>query len=178
MTPSPRLIWLLIALALSGCESMSESQCKVADWGRVGFADAANGVAENRLADYTKDCGKIGIVPNALAYRQGWDAGIVRFCTAANGWREGTQGHLEKEAVCRGQAGYERFAHYLQVGSLVHRTTEHLQSNYRELRRLQSLLENSSKDDEKTQLRLELQLVDREQLRLRSLLNRQLMLAP
>jgi hypothetical protein len=169
---------LLIAVVIGGCESMSASQCQVADWGRVGFADAANGILESRLADYTQDCGKIGIVPNAPAYRRGWDAGIVRFCTPANGWRQGTQGHLEKEAVCRGQVGYERFAHYLQVGSLVHRTAEHLQSNNRELWRLQNLLENSAKDDERAQLRGEMQYLDREQFRLRSILNQQLMLAP
>jgi succinate dehydrogenase/fumarate reductase flavoprotein subunit len=74
--------------------------------------------------------------------------------------------------------GYERFAHYLQVGFQVYRTNERLQNNHRELRRLQNLLENSTKDDEKAQLRGELQYVDREQFRLRSLLNQQLMLSP
>lgn len=49
------------------------------------------------------------MVPNARAYRQGWDSGIQRFCTAANGWREGVAGHSGKAAVYVGQAGYAGF---------------------------------------------------------------------
>jgi len=170
-------LMLMVGL-LGGCVSMSESQCQVADWARVGFADAANGVAESRVVDYTQDCGKTGIVPNTLAYRQGWDAGIVRFCTPASGWRQGTQGHIEKDAVCRGQGGYERFSYFLQVGLQVYRTNERLQDNHRELRHLQNLLDNSVKDEDKAQLRSQLQYLDFEQFHLRSLLSQQLMLAP
>ena len=92
----------LLPFMLAGCESMTVSECKVADWGRVGYADGAAGVAQTRLAAYAEDCGKAGIVPHANAYRQGWDSGIQRFCTAANGWREGTLGHSGKESVCQG----------------------------------------------------------------------------
>lgn len=87
------LCLLLLTLLFAGCKSMSESECKVADWGGVGLNDGSRGESEPGLANYTEDCGKTGVVPNAQAYRQGWDAGIKRFCTAANGWREGLEGH-------------------------------------------------------------------------------------
>lgn len=58
---------VLLALAaitgLAGCASMSESECRVADWGRVGYTDGARGDSESRVAAYTEDCGKIGITP-------------------------------------------------------------------------------------------------------------------
>jgi len=165
-------------LVLSGCAAMTETQCQVADWQRVGFADAANGLPENRLADYHRDCAKVGIEPDARAYRQGWDAGIVRFCTPANGWREGTQGHFQVDAVCRSQAGYARFSHYLQAGLELHRTNEKLRANYREIRHLQALLDAATNDDDKKRLRLELQTLDWEQSRLRSLVNQQRLLGP
>lgn len=176
ITRTPLL--LLIALALAGCESMSVSECKVADWHRVGWTDGSRGESEQRIADYAQDCGKAGIVPNAPAYRQGWDAGIVQFCTAANGWREGIQGHSGKASVCQGQSGYPVFAHYLEAGLQVYRINERMQDNARESTRLQNRLDASKSDEEKKRLREELRHIDREQFRLRSHLVQQQMLAP
>ena len=64
-----RLIASLCATTFvpGGCASMSESQCQVADWQRVGYTDGAAGIGESRLAEYVTDCGKIGITPNAAA---------------------------------------------------------------------------------------------------------------
>lgn len=169
---------LLLLLALGGCASMSETQCQVADWQRVGLNDGANGVAESHLADYVKDCAKVGVEPDAVAYRRGWDAGIVRFCTPANGWREGTQGRHQADTVCRAQSGYQRFAYYLNAGLQFYRTGEQIRANNHEMRRLQSLLDAATKDDDKKQLRLELQQLDWEQFRLRNLLNQQRLLSP
>ena len=174
-----RIIWLIpLAIALAGCESMSVSECKVADWGRVGFADGMRGESDRRIADYTEDCGKAGIVPNAQAYRYGWDQGIVGFCTPANGWREGVAGNSGKASVCQGQAGYAGFSHYLELGMQVHRMQELLQRNGQESSRLQARLEAAKSDEERKNLREDLRHVDREQLRLRRLLMQQQMLAP
>ena len=173
-----KTLLVMTSLALAGCESMTVSECQVADWGRVGFADAAQGVGENRLAAYAEDCGKAGIQPNSQAYRRGWDAGILRFCTAGNGWREGVQGHGSKAAVCQGQPGYEEFARYLAAGLQVHRTNESMQQNSAQASRLQKRLEASGNDDEKKRLREELRGIDREQFHLRSLLTQQQLLSP
>lgn len=179
MTPTTRnLLLIVLALLLGGCESMTVSECKVADWSRVGAADGANGVSDRRIADYTEDCGKAGIVPNARAYRRGWDAGIVQFCTAANGWREGVLGHSSKAAVCQGQTGYSDFSRYLEAGLEVYRLNEIIQRNSREIARLQERLEASKKDDEKKDIRADLRHLDREQYRLRNLLTQQQFLKP
>lgn len=174
-----KLTFLLFVtvLALAGCESMTVSECQVADWGRVGFKDAAQGVSESRLSAYIEDCGKVGIRPNPQAYRQGWDAGIVRFCTAANGWREGVQGN-GNASVCQGQQGYEMFARSLDAGLQVHRASERLRQNSVEANRLQNRLEASAKDDEKNHLRERLHAIDREQFHLRSLLGQLQLMAP
>lgn len=168
----------LVIAALAGCESMSVSECKVADWSRTGFSDGANGTSESRLADYAEDCGKAGITPDARAYRKGWDAGIQRYCTAFNGWREGTQGNSGKSQVCQGQAGYDSFSHYLEAGLQVHRTQEKMRRNNQETDRLQKQLENATKDDDKKRLRSELRDIDHSQRRLREVLAQQQLLAP
>lgn len=169
---------LLLPLLLAGCESMSVSECKVADWGRVGFADGARGDEERRIAAYTEDCGKVGIVPNAKLYRYGWDQGIVQFCTPANGWREGNEGHASKASVCQGQAGFAGFSRYLEAGLQVRKTQDQMHHNASESERLQKRLEESKSDDEKKDLRADLRQLDRDQVRLRKLMTEQMLLGP
>lgn len=176
---TPGLLLLLsAALLLGGCASMSESECKVADWGRVGRDDGARGEAESRLAAYTEDCGKVGVRPNALAYRQGWDVGIQGFCTASGGWRAGSAGENAKADRCRGRPGETQFTRYFQAGLRVHETTERMRSNDSESSRLEAQLRKSGNDDEKRRLRERLRAIDREQSGLRLLLNQQRALAP
>jgi hypothetical protein len=172
------LLLMVLSLLLAGCESMTVSECKVADWGRVGFADGARGEEERRIVDYSEDCAKAGIVPNASLYRYGWDQGIVHFCTPANGWRQGTEGHSGKASVCQGQAGYAGFSRYLEAGLQVHNTQSQMQRNARESERLQKRLEESKNDDEKKDLRADLRHLDRNQVRLRKLLTEQMLLGP
>ncbi len=169
---------LVTTLLLAGCASMSESQCKVADWGRVGLTDGAGGASEGRLADYTEDCSKVGVLPNAQAYRQGWDVGIKRFCTAGNGWREGLEGHSGKAQVCVGQPGHDGFSRYLNAGLQVYRTKERMRENTQETNRLQKLLDASGNDEEKRQIRRKLQDIDRDQYHLRDVMGQQQLLAP
>lgn len=172
------LLLLLASLLLAGCESMSPSECKVAEWGRVGHADGTRGESDRRIADYTEDCGKVGVVPNAQLYRYGWDQGIVNFCTPANGWREGLQGNSGKASVCQGQAGFAGFARYLEAGLQVNNTQSQMQRNARESERLQRRLEESKSDEEKKNLRNDLRYIDREQFRLRNQLTQQQLMGP
>lgn len=169
---------LAVLVLLAGCESMSKQECQVADWQRVGFKDGASGDSERRLAAYTEDCGEAGIKPDAQAYRRGWDSGIQRFCTAANGWREGIQGHSGKNAVCQAQPGYEAFSRYLDAGLMVYRTSEQMRQNDYEINRLQKRLEAGGSDEEKKRIRESLRDLDRQQFYLRATLAQQQMLAP
>jgi Protein of unknown function (DUF2799) len=169
---------LAALVSLAGCESMSKQECQVADWQRVGFNDGAKGQSERRLAAYTEDCAEAGVQPDAQAYRRGWDSGIQRFCTAANGWREGVLGHSGKNAVCQAQPGYEAFSRYLDAGLQVYRTSAQMRHNDNETNRLQKQLEGSGTDEEKKRIRESLRDLDRRQSYLRTTLAQQQMLAP
>jgi hypothetical protein len=157
---------------------MSGSQCKVADWGRVGFSDGSNGESENQLAAYTEDCAKVGVQPNAQAYRRGWDTGIVIFCTAANAWREGLAGNANKDLVCQGRPGHETFTHYLDAGLKLHRTKDLMRQNAIEMDRLQKRLDEHTSDEERRHLHERLHDLALDQHRLRSLMSLQQMAAP
>lgn len=171
-------LWVPVLALLAGCASMSESECRVADWGRVGFSDGANGVPHSRLDKYTEDCEKAGVQPLADAYQQGWNMGIVRFCTPVNGWRAGVSGAQFSAQVCQGQAGYEGFVHYLQVGLRVYETQSRMNRNDAELRRLQYALGEAKTDDERNRIRNLMRTIDGEQFHLRTMLGLQRMQGP
>ncbi len=157
---------------------MTESECRVADWKRVGLSDGGSGVPEGRLASYAEDCGKIGVEPDATAYRQGWDQGIAQYCTAANGWRAGLEGQSGKAAVCQGQPAFDSFSRYLQAGLQVYETQSRMSRNDDEARRLQRKLEEAKTDEDKRRVREQLRSIDREQFYLRSTLQLQRLSAP
>lgn len=172
----------LLVLSLSGCESMSPSQCRMADWARQGYQDGSHGENPNRIADYAEDCGKIGVQPNPMEYRRGWDAGIVQFCTPQNGWSQGLQGNSYKESACQGQMGNPQFMYYFKIGMDAYRTKGQIEKNNQETHRLQKRLEgvkpHPKADEERRKIREEMRHIDREQFRLRDLLSQQQRYAP
>ena len=168
---------VVAALLLSGCAAMTPEECKVADWGRVGYADGARGLTE-RLASYSEACAEVGVRPHAQAYRQGWDTGILRFCTAQGGWRAGVDGEYGKDAVCRGQPGYEAFTRYWQAGLEVYRTREEIRRKIERLGTLRRWADDAPMEDDRTRLRMDMLEVERALYWLQGLLAHQEAQAP
>jgi len=151
--------------ALLGCASMSEGECKTADWHRKGVADGSAGLAETWLAHHHDACAKVGVAPDAAAWRRGWDEGLRSYCVPAVGWRQGLAG-AGYGGVCRGP-NEEGFVRAWRAGSEVHRAESQLASNAREIERLESQLAKSQNADERRNLRERLRLLDIEQSQLR-----------
>ena len=82
-------------IALSACQTLSKEECVAADWTVIGETDGAAGHApQDRFARHVKACAKAGITPNQTAWNQGYQAGLVRYCTPANGLRVGEAGNI------------------------------------------------------------------------------------
>lgn len=169
---------LLCTLMLTGCQSVPESQCQVADWERIGFNDATAGVRNARTTDYQEDCGKVIVQPNQDAYKRGWSSGIGQYCTAANGWREGILGNSSRGAICQEQAGYQAFTYYLDAGLRVHHTSAKVSQKNDEIYRLKRQLGKVTNHKEKHRLQDELSDLNHDQRRLESLLLKQKRQAP
>ncbi len=154
---------------LSGCASLSEEECKTADWGRLGYNDGAAGHAESRLAEHADACAKIGIRPNASLWRSGWDRGVMTYCTPNVGWREGLAGR-SYSGVCRGR-NEEAFLGPYRAGAEIHRLESRINSNQSEIRRLEEQLRSAPNDEARRRLRSRIRDLDDEQRYLRSSAN-------
>ncbi len=94
--------WLLIALfglLASGCASMGEDECRVADWRAIGYEDGVRGKAPSHIGERREACAKYGVAPNFAAYQRGRDEGLREYCTPASGYRVGRIGR-SLTAVC------------------------------------------------------------------------------
>ena len=78
--------------ALSGCASLSESQCLAGDWQTVGYRDGTTGQDPSALLKHQNACVKHGVTPDREAYLAGWDRGILQYCQPRNGFALGERG--------------------------------------------------------------------------------------
>lgn len=102
--PNQRLPLMLVAISaillLSGCASMSENQCRVADWRQVGFVDGSRGQPAAYIDEHAKSCAKIGIRPDLDMYLRGRADGLLNFCQPENGFRQGHVGAPDRSGDC------------------------------------------------------------------------------
>ena len=113
-TPMTRALILCLALGLlAGCSTLSEGECKVADWQAIGEEDGTMGQNPDYIASHRKACAKFGIAPDNAKYKKGYEEGLLRYCNEHNGFARGEQGkpypgmcpaHLEAGFLF----GYER----------------------------------------------------------------------
>lgn len=98
-----RQLAAMLAIALlSGCATLSESQCAANDWQTVGYSDGASGQDSSRLLKHQNACMKHGVTPDRVAYMTGWEEGVVRYCTPDNGFQQGQRGSAYRN-VCPGE---------------------------------------------------------------------------
>lgn len=86
------LVALILALGLAGCASLSENECRTADWESIGYIDGTRGYNSGRIGEHSEACAKVSIVPDSKLYEEGRNRGLEEFCTSRNGVRLGEQG--------------------------------------------------------------------------------------
>lgn len=105
---------LIIGTVLLGtsCETISEDQCFAANWADRGYRDGANGSSRSKLNDYIEACQEYGADVDRSRYLDGYESGLVRYCTYDKGFSRGEGGN-SYNSVCEGprasdfRAGYE-----------------------------------------------------------------------
>lgn len=86
------LIISIGGIALSGCASISESECITGSWSDIGYKDGVRGKTRGKLADYSNICSKYGITPDRQAYLTSFEQGVTTYCTYERGYARGENG--------------------------------------------------------------------------------------
>lgn len=75
---------LLLAIAVSGCETMTPNECKTANWRDIGLRDGLKGEAMTALEERSADCAKAGVRADTAQYLAGREQGLQQFCRLDN----------------------------------------------------------------------------------------------
>jgi hypothetical protein len=136
---------LAVALLLSGCATMSESECLTVDWQTIGFEDGVAGYSGDRIGQHRKACAKHGVSPDLVGYQRGREAGLKEYCQPANGFRVGSQGG-SYTGICPAEldvaftTAYESGRQLYSLESRVSNTRSQIVSKRRELERAEDTI--------------------------------------
>lgn len=89
-------IFLLLSLLVlvSGCATLSQSQCQSGDWYGIGQTDGSQGADLSKLAQHRDACGEYTIQIDGEAWRRGRMEGLKQYCRPLNGYQIGRYGSL------------------------------------------------------------------------------------
>jgi len=125
----------IAVLALAGCASLSESQCRSGDWEAIGRADGTRGAAADQFERHREACARHGVEPQAEAWRQGYAKGLETYCTPAGGYVAGRSATGTRDA-CTGKAQASAFLEAHRHGQEVHALLRQVQDLARRVQQI------------------------------------------
>ena len=90
-----RATFILLALGvpvMTGCATMSKSECNTADWRTIGYEDGSAGYSAERMAQHRKACADHGVRLALDDYQDGRQQGLREYCQPQNAYRVGAYG--------------------------------------------------------------------------------------
>jgi hypothetical protein len=143
---------LMMLLLVSGCATLSESQCVASDWETVGYRDGLKGTQSSQLLKHQNACVKHGIVPEREAYLAGWEEGVRQFCMPENAFSAG-EGGRRFSNVCPEEMQASFHAAY-QEGRQLYTAQAEINSLTRQIAQKESRLKKISSEISSTEARL------------------------
>ena len=153
----------LAVLALTGCATLSEKDCRGGDWYSIGLRDGAAGRTEDYVAQHTAACQKFGVEPAHERWLEGRERGLERFCTARSGYRIGEVGGSYEDVCFAG--GEMEFRRGYDLGLRMNRVKSRLDQIENEIRTIEGTLGTQAAkltDDERQRLNYRLRALEYE----------------
>lgn len=145
-----RTALLTFLLLMSGCASLTESECRNGDWYGIGYRDGDNGRETSRLGSHTEACAEYAIAPDEGRYRAGYAKGVRSYCEPENGLEQGRRG-MSYRGVC--PVEMERpFLRAFNAGRTVYDAERRVQELERERSELENRLAKAKDDKERRHL--------------------------
>lgn len=166
MRSVPQFLTITIPfLLLTGCATLSQDECKVANWQTIGFEDGAKGYSSERISAHRESCADYGIAPNLEKYLFGYRQGVRQYCVPSRGFALGRKGS-DYNGICPTDLEQSFLSYYRQgekVYELEH-AIEQMKNDHRTLMQehddLIDEIENNEKliisDNTSSQVRQEL----------------------
>lgn len=139
-TPFRATSVLCFFFVLSGCATLSKTECKQANWQEIGFEDAAEGYAVTRIREHRKACSKYNVSPDLNRYRTGYHLGLKEFCRYPNGVKKGLAGY-QYGGICPADLEEDFLAGY-HKGFAVYEARSKRSKQEAELNRLRTRLQD------------------------------------
>ena len=139
------LFLLLAPFLLAACATLSEDQCRAADWRAIGQSDGANGRKSDFIVQHAKACNKIGIAPVRADWEKGRQEGLKLYCRPRRAYEEGARGK-RLSPVCPGD-GLARLERANDRGLTWHRIGRDISEAQNEIGRINSALTRLAVDD-------------------------------
>lgn len=159
------LAWLAgVAVALSGCASMTPEECRTADWYERGMYDGLQGEPRAYIEEHRAVCAKAGVKTDVSLWQKGRMVGIRQYCQPDNAEALGLKGRTYQSGACPPEME-SAFLQRYRAGKRVYDAEQRVQQLVREQRAKERDLENAREDHVRKRLRQELRDLDR---RLRS----------
>jgi hypothetical protein len=156
----------LLLLALTGCATLNEDECRTADWHDLGVRDGRAGHSQSRLAEHHEACSKHGVKPDERRYAEGRKEGLRTYCVLENAVREGLAGR-RYEGVCSPGADRD-FAELNEAALRVNTARNEIDSTDSQIASLESELRSKKTPDKRRyQIRDEIRELDRKRERQR-----------
>lgn len=119
-------VLLLTGIFASGCATLDKNECLVANWETIGYEDGTQGRPASRIGKHRTACAKYNVAPDLALYTKGREQGLMQYCLASVGYREGVKGRTYHN-VCPAAtehdflAGYQYGQRLYKINSRVHR---------------------------------------------------------
>lgn len=155
-------LWLALACTsglLSGCESMNPQECRSADWYQVGYQAGRDGQPRAHIEDLSASCIKANVIPDREGYFAGRERGLREYCTAEHGFYLGRNGSGYR-AVCPPESAHE-FELAYDDGHRVYEAKQRIHHLENKRHELEERLAQTHSDQDKKQVRDELEELDR-----------------
>ncbi len=130
---------LFATLFLSGCATLSEEECRAADWQTIGFEDGAVGKPIRQIGKHREACADHGVPVDLAAYQAGHAEGMVIFCQPASGFELGTRGGRFNDD-CPVELRAEFYAAY-EDGYRAYKLRREIRNSQQDIRRYQQSLD-------------------------------------
>jgi len=161
-----RIVLISIMAGLSGCATLSEDECRSADWYRIGVDDGRNGKPGSLLEEHREACIEYGIRPDDGLYFEGRRRGLDDYCRIDNAFQSGLDGR-RYQGVCPPEID-ARFRRANKAAYAVYESRREIDQVDRQLAdKEEALLDKELDKEERRELRREIHNLDRRRARLR-----------